>query len=116
MISSLEIFLIKMATSTASSSSAPLAASSSSGYTMAGLLETLHVKGPCTVSEVGYRTAKEIHRKLMSMFKPVAAGVFEGLVEPYVVVSDNPKMVGLPPGLRAEGNLAELWCSARCFF
>ena len=75
---------------------------------MAGLLETLHVKGPCTVSEVGYRTAKEIHRKLMSMFKPVAAGVFEGLVEPYVVVSDNPKMVGLPPGLRAEGNLAEL--------
>ena len=79
---------------------------------MSGFLETLEIKGPCTVSETTYKAVKELHRKLLSMCKPLPAGVFESvqsnLAEPYILISEEPKVIGLPPGLRVAEKVSEI--------
>ena len=89
-------------------------AASSSSSSSTTLLSLLNHKGPCSASEAVYRSVKEIHRKMISLCKPLSnlAAIDESfqltLVEPYIVISEEPKVIGLPPGLRANEKVSRM--------
>ena len=68
-----------------------------------GFLETIHQKGANTYSEAALKVVKEVHRKMVTYCKPLPSGVFESLSENsshYIIISEEPKTIGCPPGLR----------------
>ena len=74
-----------------------------------GWVDAIHFKGPCRDTELVYKKAKMIYKKMLGLCRPLAKERLKDLMgERHILLSDDGGAVGCAPGLLKKNTMDEL--------
>ena len=84
-------------------------ANSTTSTNFYGYLEAVAGKGPCRDTEIVYKKAKVIYKKMIGLCRPLARERLQEITgERHILLSDDHRAVGCAPGLLKKHTMDEL--------